>query len=243
MKKIIVILLLICNLFCFAGYVEEKVNSNNPPLLENTWEDDFMNYDLKSEDKQILLTCIPDMNKCKSIERVAIATFKVNIDIKSYYITFYTSGENTGHIAIVTTGEENYEDRIKLYPIENPNPETIYENLDLNILAETWFFSNDILATSSEYKGKYIEFDMSCYVYDWFASIQDDRLFSANIYDNSWLNNKYLQIKFTSTADVQKIKNANLGWDKIIIKGEILSFNLNGILIKGIEIVKIIPFE
>lgn len=216
-----------------------------------TWENDFKNCNLKSTDKQILLNYIPDMNKCKSIEKIASSAFKLTTETASYYIIIYTGGQNIGHIASITTDEENYSDRIKLYPVEESEPEIIYENIELNILQcdylDYYLYDGENQAKNS-YLNKYVEFDMSDYYEDWVRAIYDDRLFNAILTaDWSHIGNTptdveytYLQIKFNSIYDVQKIMNADLGWDKIIVRGKIISFTPEGILIQGIEIVEII---
>lgn len=127
--------------------------------------------------------------------------------------------------------------------------EIVYKQIELNKLAEAWFWSNNPSDIAYQYIDSYIEFDMSEYVYEWIKSITDQYLFTTflgeNYNGNTWNGyiDAHLQIKFRSIYDVQEIMNAELGWDKIIVRGKIRSFNENGILIEGIDVVDITLYE
>ena len=233
----------------------QSSNENASPTIDSTnqtstWEDDFNECGLKADDKKILLTYIPDIAKCRSVEKIASAAFKVTTENSSYYILTYIGGENAGHIYSITTAEEDYNARTKLYPIEDSEPEITYEYIELDTLqcdyVEYYFYEGGNGA-KDKYLNTYVEFDMSDYYEDWVKAIGDDYIFNA-ILTEKWsytgttptdVEYTYLQIKFRSIGDVRKILNADLGWDKIVVRGKIRTFTTTGILIEGIEVVEI----
>lgn len=248
-KKFGIIIAIIISMFIIFPAILGTQNEDPPTPPQRMWEDDFTDCGFKIEDKEILLNYIPNMSSsCLSIEKIAAAAFKVNMnDNKSYYITLFMAGEDAGHIACIMTTEEKYSDRTKLYPINEPEPENVYKKIKLDDICTPWFLTDDPNTIADEYENTYIEFDMSYYGYDWVKSIVDEYTFTSiltvSMQGNTPISYNYIQIKFHSSNDVNAILNANLGLDEIVVRGKIKTFNKEGILIEGIEIVKIVSYE
>ena len=136
----------------------------------------------------------------------------------------------------------------KLYPAKEVEPEIVYEQISLNTLQcdyVDYYFYGGANRAKDLYLNKYVEFNMTDYYESWVKAVGDDFLFNA-ILTEEWsyagdtptdVSYTYLQIKFTSMEDVEKILETDLFWDNVIVRGQIIAFTENGILIKGLEVI------
>ena len=210
----------------------EDVLCSTENTNEYSWENELEQLGfLEVEDnKNILLEYIPTMNECIKVELRGNASCMLTMKGGStYYISLYFAGKNIGKIASITTTESDYNQRTKLYPIEE---DIVYNNIDFEEMIEDWWTDTNI--NKEKYLNKYVECVIP-YAYDFHPSMTNIGCYTIYPFQNDF---EYkIQIKFVGDA-LKDITNVELGLEDIKIRGEVMVFDEYTIIIKCSEVIK-----